>query len=388
MSDATPNTHDTPAPLAPCPFCGCDDIAIIEDRGDNYREWRCDCQNDECIGTTTGKLTRDEAVAAWNRRAPAPQPCGHPDTDQQRADDEALCVTLRRERDAALQREPKPSLLANEINALPQRVRDYIMWIETDADPAGTIQSEYSLREQRDGLVVKIREVEVERDEARADAAKLREALDSHAAALALSWSQPDSVSTKRAEVTALIRAMQQTLDGVAPVPAALAATAATPPAAHASTTRLVAALKQLRAAAAPIVGFATPSIDFQPLAAFNAADDEARAAIAECERSATPAAQGAAANASDGARVPASINEALAHILKLPFESRPFVCSVTGEVEWFFEDTPHYSEWVNHNLTLYRERDNERVVGIRVSGKILDPVRVAEPPRAEGEAT
>lgn len=34
---------------------------------------------------------------------------------------------------------------AKEINALPQRVRDYIMFLETEADPAGTIATNFRL---------------------------------------------------------------------------------------------------------------------------------------------------------------------------------------------------------------------------------------------------
>lgn len=37
---------------------------------------------------------------------------------------------------------------ADEINALPQHVRDYIHWLATDADPAGTLMRNYFLEQQ------------------------------------------------------------------------------------------------------------------------------------------------------------------------------------------------------------------------------------------------
>ncbi|WP_028970173.1 hypothetical protein [Sphingomonas sp. URHD0057] len=50
----------------------------------------------------------------------------------------------------------------DEINALPKRVRDYIHEIETRADPAFEVQQRWALIEQRDGLVVRVRELEAE----------------------------------------------------------------------------------------------------------------------------------------------------------------------------------------------------------------------------------
>jgi len=48
----------------------------------------------------------------------------------------------------------------DEINALPERVRKYIHDLETRCDPAGEVQERWSLREQRDALVVRVRELE------------------------------------------------------------------------------------------------------------------------------------------------------------------------------------------------------------------------------------
>jgi hypothetical protein len=36
------------------------------------------------------------------------------------------------------------------------------------------------------------------------------------------------------------------------------------------------------------------------------------------------------------------------------------------------FADTPYYAEWVNHDLTLYREFNTKRVVGLQLSGHAL----------------
>lgn len=40
----------------------------------------------------------------------------------------------------------------DEINALPQRLRDYIHHLETDADPAGTLRENFRLREENAAL--------------------------------------------------------------------------------------------------------------------------------------------------------------------------------------------------------------------------------------------
>jgi hypothetical protein len=37
---------------------------------------------------------------------------------------------------------------SDEINALPPRVREYIMWLSTDADPAGTIAENWRLTQE------------------------------------------------------------------------------------------------------------------------------------------------------------------------------------------------------------------------------------------------
>lgn len=43
-------------------------------------------------------------------------------------------------------------LPAAETNALPEHVRKYIMWLETDADPAGTIRENFRLNEENAAL--------------------------------------------------------------------------------------------------------------------------------------------------------------------------------------------------------------------------------------------
>lgn len=57
-------------------------------------------------------------------------------------------------------------------------------------------------------------------------------------------------------------------------------------------------------------------------------------------------------------------------------FESKPFHCPIGRTVTWFFEDIDHYAQWINHDLTIYREREEDRIVGIQISDKILDTER------------
>lgn len=47
---------------------------------------------------------------------------------------------------------PKHCLSADEVNALPERVRKYIMWLETNADPGHTMQDNFRLIEENAGL--------------------------------------------------------------------------------------------------------------------------------------------------------------------------------------------------------------------------------------------
>lgn len=52
--------------LLPCPFCGCADVRPARGNGGDCYVFCHDCH---CEGAPT--LTRDSAIAAWNRRAPA-----------------------------------------------------------------------------------------------------------------------------------------------------------------------------------------------------------------------------------------------------------------------------------------------------------------------------
>jgi hypothetical protein len=58
----------------------------------------------------------------------------------------------------------KPTLTSAEINALPIRVRRYIMMLETDADPSGTIRSEMHLRDQVEALELRVLELTKEKE--------------------------------------------------------------------------------------------------------------------------------------------------------------------------------------------------------------------------------
>lgn len=49
---------------------------------------------------------------------------------------------------------PSPKLPAPRINSLPDDVRNYIMWLETDADPAGTLAWNWHLVQENRALRV------------------------------------------------------------------------------------------------------------------------------------------------------------------------------------------------------------------------------------------
>lgn len=72
MTDrATPARAAAPAPLAPCPFCG--GTATIASRSLHGGPcWCAYCRNDECdvAPASDHHPTEEEAVTAWNRRAP------------------------------------------------------------------------------------------------------------------------------------------------------------------------------------------------------------------------------------------------------------------------------------------------------------------------------
>jgi hypothetical protein len=53
-------------------------------------------------------------------------------------------------------------MTSEEINALPERVRRYIHDLITRCDPADEVQERWSLREQRDGLLVRLHELEAQ----------------------------------------------------------------------------------------------------------------------------------------------------------------------------------------------------------------------------------
>lgn len=48
--------------------------------------------------------------------------------------------------------EERSKQLTREINALPEPLRTFVMWLETEADPAGTIRNVVLLREENAGL--------------------------------------------------------------------------------------------------------------------------------------------------------------------------------------------------------------------------------------------
>lgn len=41
---------------------------------------------------------------------------------------------------------------ASDINALPDDLREWVMWLQTDADPAGTLQENWRLTQENRAL--------------------------------------------------------------------------------------------------------------------------------------------------------------------------------------------------------------------------------------------
>jgi Lar family restriction alleviation protein len=73
-SSLTPR-EETDVPLLPCPFCGAKEgdksfpaLFDSDESGPSFR-WHVYCW--ECGGQGDSKPTAEEAIAAWNRRAPA-----------------------------------------------------------------------------------------------------------------------------------------------------------------------------------------------------------------------------------------------------------------------------------------------------------------------------
>lgn len=56
----------------------------------------------------------------------------------------------------------RSAVTSDEINALPERVRKHIHDLVTGCDPAGEVQERWPLREQREGLVARVRELEAQ----------------------------------------------------------------------------------------------------------------------------------------------------------------------------------------------------------------------------------
>jgi Lar family restriction alleviation protein len=63
-------TSDSKWKLAPCPFCGGEPMAHQNPRARSL--WRLQCKF--CDAGPSGQLSKEQAIAAWNRRAASPQP--------------------------------------------------------------------------------------------------------------------------------------------------------------------------------------------------------------------------------------------------------------------------------------------------------------------------
>ena len=53
-------------------------------------------------------------------------------------------------------------MTSDEINALPEGCRKYDHDLVTRCDPAGEVEERWSLREHRDGLLARVRELEAQ----------------------------------------------------------------------------------------------------------------------------------------------------------------------------------------------------------------------------------
>lgn len=68
-----PQNHPHPGrgegELLPCPFCGVTPRLTFDD--DKTIFYCVQCENDDCLDPVAVRMEREEAIAAWNRRAPS-----------------------------------------------------------------------------------------------------------------------------------------------------------------------------------------------------------------------------------------------------------------------------------------------------------------------------
>ena len=63
------------------------------------------------------------------------------------------------------------------------------------------------------------------------------------------------------------------------------------------------------------------------------------------------------------------TLDEHIAELLKQPmgeFKPHAYLCEHSSEVEIYWENTADYSEWLNQDVSIMRERDTEKIVGCR----------------------
>lgn len=128
-------THPTDDSLKPCPFCGgaaslhprtCDKNTPYNPADRAFPIARCGQCGAEAVGKDWGRP--ETAASAWNRRALlAAQPAG------------AWLPT------------------AENINALPEPLRDYVHQLEARCDPSGTVRENAQLKDVNKGLQIMYR---------------------------------------------------------------------------------------------------------------------------------------------------------------------------------------------------------------------------------------
>jgi len=215
VSDAT-NTPAADEQLAPCPFCG-GEACHVSEWNNVRREDTSIVFCTSCHAQVAARSEHNQAARDWNNRASAPQPCGHPAASVASSDegtgycreceaagrDEAMVAEGERLRAAFLAKatvEPTPESICATHEWIAWRMkkgRDEALLAlarealtrrrEADAMRAERDEARFMLGESQEWARIcneaaKTRDVALdnvraERDAARAEAARLREAL-------------------------------------------------------------------------------------------------------------------------------------------------------------------------------------------------------------------
>lgn len=156
------------AELLPCPFCGSE--PVTSDSGKDGAGLMIECFGDACVGPHVSYYDHATAVRVWNTRAalqsPQAEMPGLPEKCTHRCYGEVLEYfdeeDLRNYGDAresygrtcAAMQADDWTASAEQINALPEKMRHWVMWLQTDADPAGTLRENWRLGQENAALRV------------------------------------------------------------------------------------------------------------------------------------------------------------------------------------------------------------------------------------------